>query len=151
MSRLPIPGGDTGNWGTILNDYLAQSHSNDGSLKDNSIAESKLDTAARAKLNATAGPVGATGAQGPAGSVGATGATGPAGSIGPQGATGASGTTGSSGATGATGPQGDPATNLVTSVAGKQGVVALVKGDVGLGKVENTSDAIKPVSRTAET
>lgn len=34
----------------------------------------------------------------------------------------------------------------VTSVAGKTGVVTLVKGDVGLGNVDNTSDANKPVS-----
>lgn len=34
----------------------------------------------------------------------------------------------------------------VTSVAGKTGVVALVKSDVGLGQVDNTTDANKPVS-----
>ena len=33
--------------------------------------------------------------------------------------------------------------DLVTSVASKQGVVTLVKGDVGLGNVDNTSDATK--------
>ena len=36
--------------------------------------------------------------------------------------------------------------NTVDSVAGKTGVVALIKGDVGLGNVDNTSDADKPVS-----
>ena len=44
------------------------------------------------------------------------------------------------------GVQGDPATNLVTSVAGRQGAVVLNKSDVGLGNVDNTSDANKPVS-----
>ena len=34
----------------------------------------------------------------------------------------------------------------VQSVAGKTGAVALVKADVGLGNVDNTSDANKPVS-----
>lgn len=34
----------------------------------------------------------------------------------------------------------------VDSVAGKTGVVTLVKGDVGLGNVDNTSDVNKPVS-----
>lgn len=34
----------------------------------------------------------------------------------------------------------------VSSVAGKTGAVTLVKGDVGLGNVDNTSDANKPVS-----
>jgi len=36
--------------------------------------------------------------------------------------------------------------DVVTSVAGKTGAVSLVKGDVGLGNVDNTSDANKPVS-----
>lgn len=39
----------------------------------------------------------------------------------------------------------------VTSVAGKTGVVTLVKGDVGLGNVDNTSDAGKPVSTATST
>ena len=37
-------------------------------------------------------------------------------------------------------------TDLVTSVAGKTGVVTLTKSDVGLGNVDNTSDMDKPVS-----
>lgn len=36
--------------------------------------------------------------------------------------------------------------NTVTSVAGKTGAVTLAKGDVGLGNVDNTSDADKPIS-----
>ena len=39
----------------------------------------------------------------------------------------------------------------VTSVAGKTGVVTLVKGDVGLGNVDNTSDLNKPVSTATQT
>ena len=39
----------------------------------------------------------------------------------------------------------------VDSVAGKTGVVTLVKGDVGLGNVDNTSDANKPVSTAQQT
>jgi hypothetical protein len=42
-------------------------------------------------------------------------------------------------------------TDLVTSVAGKTGVVTLVKADVGLGNVDNTSDANKPVSTAQAT
>lgn len=72
MARLPQPGGDNGNWGTILNDYLSQIHKADGSLKDNvvtngaiadnavtaasiqdgTITESQLDSAVQNKLNA---------------------------------------------------------------------------------------------------
>lgn len=39
----------------------------------------------------------------------------------------------------------------VQSVAGKTGTVTLVKGDVGLGNVDNTSDAAKPVSTAQQT
>ncbi len=37
MTRLPTPGGDDGNWGVILNDFLSQSHNADGSLKDTAV------------------------------------------------------------------------------------------------------------------
>jgi hypothetical protein len=91
------------------------------------------------------GPAGADSTvPGPAGATGATGATGPAGPAGAD-----STVPGPMGATGATGPKGDPgdpATNLVTSVAGRQGVVVLTKSDVGLANVDNTADASKPVS-----
>lgn len=53
MARLPTPGGDDGNWGDILNDYLLAAHASDGALKDSSIAESKLDAGLVAKLNTT--------------------------------------------------------------------------------------------------
>lgn len=76
MARLPQPGGDSGNWGSILNDYLAQSHKADGTIKDNiitaatlapnsvdatsiasdSISEALLNTQVRAKLNANPSP-----------------------------------------------------------------------------------------------
>lgn len=42
MSRLPIPGGDTNNWGSVLNDFLAQSHNADGSLKTDSVGAAAL-------------------------------------------------------------------------------------------------------------
>lgn len=38
----------------------------------------------------------------------------------------------------------------VSSVAGKTGDIALVKGDVGLGNVNNTSDAAKPISTATQ-
>ena len=34
MARLPKPGGDTGTWGDILNDFLKQEHNSDGTLKN---------------------------------------------------------------------------------------------------------------------
>ena len=42
-------------------------------------------------------------------------------------------------------------TDNVTSVAGKTGAVTLVKADVGLGNVDNTSDANKPISTLQQT
>jgi hypothetical protein len=39
----------------------------------------------------------------------------------------------------------------VSSVAGKTGVVVLVKADVGLGAVDNIADAAKPISTAAQT
>ena len=42
-------------------------------------------------------------------------------------------------------------TDAVTSVAGRVGAVVLTKGDVGLGNVDNTSDANKPVSTATQT
>lgn len=42
MSRLPIPGQDSGTWGDILNDYLLQAHSSDGTLKPSSVTASHL-------------------------------------------------------------------------------------------------------------
>ncbi|OGL23165.1 hypothetical protein A2791_05815 [Candidatus Saccharibacteria bacterium RIFCSPHIGHO2_01_FULL_46_30] len=42
MARLPQPGGDAGNWGVVLNEYLSQSHTSDGLLKDNSVTSATL-------------------------------------------------------------------------------------------------------------
>lgn len=38
MARLPNPGSDSGVWGSILNDYLQQSHNTDGTLKTSAVA-----------------------------------------------------------------------------------------------------------------
>lgn len=52
---------------------------------------------------------------------------------------------------GAQGPQGDPASNLVISVNGQTGGVVIDKNDIGLGNVDNTSDANKPISTATQT
>lgn len=41
MARLPTPGGDSGNWGEILNEFLSQAHESDGSLKDDGVLADK--------------------------------------------------------------------------------------------------------------
>lgn len=42
MARLPEPGGDSGQWGDVLNDYLQVSHNPDGSLKNSSVSGAAL-------------------------------------------------------------------------------------------------------------
>lgn len=43
MSRLPVVGGDTGNWGTILNDFLLVSHASNGTLNSNVVGATQTD------------------------------------------------------------------------------------------------------------
>jgi hypothetical protein len=52
MPRLPIPGGDEGTWGGILNEYLLEEHNPDGSLKKASDIQSALSNAQTALTNA---------------------------------------------------------------------------------------------------
>lgn len=151
MSRLPQPGADAGSWGTILNDFLTQAHNVDGSLKDNSvpvtaiadttITEAKLSAGVQSKLNAVSaqgatGPVGPTGATGPAGSNGATGATGPAGATTIAGISGLQTALDSKEPIITAGTTGD-------YLRGDKSWQTLNKGAVGLGNVDNTSDANK--------
>ncbi len=42
MARLPTPGSDDGDWGTILNDYLSVSHGDDGTLGDNAVTSAQI-------------------------------------------------------------------------------------------------------------
>ncbi len=44
MSRLPSPGGDAGQWGTILNDFLSVEHNADGTLKSGGSLATKAAT-----------------------------------------------------------------------------------------------------------
>lgn len=41
VSRLPQPGGDVGQWGAVLNDYLLVAHNSDGSFKDVGVIAAK--------------------------------------------------------------------------------------------------------------
>jgi len=45
MARLPQPGGDSGTWGAILNEFLTQSHNTDGTLKSNTVTPDTLSSA----------------------------------------------------------------------------------------------------------
>lgn len=58
MTRLPQVGGDEGDWGNILNDFLLTSHNSDGTLKvqpDIDDAKGKADTAVQS-VNNVSGP-----------------------------------------------------------------------------------------------
>jgi hypothetical protein len=59
MSRLPEPGKDSGVWGEILNDFLAQSHNDDGGIKSDTVGSTQLKnssiTVAKISANGVAG------------------------------------------------------------------------------------------------
>ena len=57
MARLPQPGGDSGNWGDILNDYLLQVHDADGTLKDNVVTAATIAPGAVTKADVGLGNV----------------------------------------------------------------------------------------------
>lgn len=42
MPRLPYPGGDNGQWGQILNDFLSASHAADGTIKSDSVSATQI-------------------------------------------------------------------------------------------------------------
>lgn len=56
MARLPTPGGDDGDWGDILNNFLGVSHAADGSLGGNTVdsAQLKDSSVTDAKINSNA-------------------------------------------------------------------------------------------------
>jgi len=58
MARLPEPGGDSGQWGDVLNEYLKVSHNNDGTLKNGSVSANTVqdNTITVAKISTPAAP-----------------------------------------------------------------------------------------------
>ncbi len=42
MARLPVPGGDDGTWGDVLNTFLSASHNADGSIKAGAVGDSQI-------------------------------------------------------------------------------------------------------------
>lgn len=135
MARLPQVGGDSGNWGSILNEYLAQAHDSDGKLKSGAVNDI-LASGAGVQITHNAGTgiititstaTGAPGQDGQAGAdgqdgrdielqnngthiqwryVGASSWTDLVALTSITGAQGPQGTTGATGAAGATGAQG---------------------------------------------
>lgn len=51
MARLPNPGGDQGVWGQVLNDFLSQAHTDQGTLKADSVGGSQIQAGAVTKTD----------------------------------------------------------------------------------------------------
>ena len=89
------------------------------------------------------GDTGATGLKGDTGLIGLKGDKGDPGLTGPKGGAGPSGTNGINGTNGLT-----VSVNNITQIGGN---ITLTKGNLGLGNVENTTDADKPISTATQT
>lgn len=50
MARLPTVGGDGGNWGTILNQFLEVSHNADGTIIDNAVSDNQVSSLSQSKV-----------------------------------------------------------------------------------------------------
>lgn len=184
MARLPQVGGDKGNWGDILNDFLLQSHTADGTIKPGAvassqlasgaitddkiavgtIAEDKLSSAVQNKLNTTATGISDGSVTTPkladdavtsaklADNAVDTASLQDNSVSEPKLAAQNSPTTGDFLSWNGTAMRWSAqASAPVTSVAGKTGAVTLTKSDVGLANVDNTSDASKPISSATQT
>ena len=51
MSRLPVPGSDSGTWGSLLNDFLAVSHMDSGALKAGIIGDDQVASISQSKVS----------------------------------------------------------------------------------------------------
>lgn len=132
MARLPVPGADSGQWGTVLNNFLLEAHNSNGTLKpitqntivnlssDLSSLRDDVDTALTTASQAASGTIAN-------------------GSVTLQ-------KLSSDVQTSLASADSALQTAPVTSVASKTGIVTLTKSDVALENVDNTSDADKPVS-----
>lgn len=91
------------------------------------------------------------GRRGVKGDTGAQGPQGIQGPVGPKGDQGNQGIQGAPGQKGDKGDQGDPATNLVQSVNGKQGVVVLSHTDVGADAAGSAATALSSANTHTDT
>ncbi len=162
MARLPEPGGDTGQWGDVLNDYLRVVHNDDGSLKTGVVSTSSLqdNCIGVAKIATSSAPTSGqaltfNGADLAWSTVSGSGSAPDA-------------TVSTKGVVQLTGDlSGSAASPTVPGLANKEAIVVagttaqyyrgdkswqtLNKSVVGLTNVDNTSDASKPVSTATQT
>lgn len=154
MARLPIPGGDQGTWGDVLNSFLSVEHNSDGSLKTSaslsayapladptftgSVTVPAPSSATDAVTKAYADALAINGA--PDASTSTKGIVQLAGDL--------AGT--------ATSPTVPELANKVPTSRTVNGHalsanVTVTKSDLSLGNVDNTSDANKPISTATQT
>ncbi len=162
MSRLPQPGGDRGNWGDVLNDFLLVTHNSNGTLKDASIEAIKLQNSiiSPAKLATTNTPAATQ-------SLTYNGSSMEWASISGSGTVSDASTT-AKGIIQLSGDLAGTASNpTVPGLASKESTVSpgtttqyyrgdkswqtLDKASVSLANVDNTSDANKPISSATQT
>jgi hypothetical protein len=125
MARLPTPGSDNGTWGNVLNDYLLQTLKPDGTLKENAVTASNLAPNSVTNSALASNAVNASII--------------------------ADGSITETLLDSALQAKVNASSGSVTSVAGKTGIVTLDKSDVGLGNIDNTSDATKNSAATTLT
>ena len=172
MARLPQLGGDENTWGQVLNDFLLETHNNDGTLKPDvvtatNLAPNAVDNSALSSnsvTNATLAVSGGTDGQvltkdsGQASGIKWASATASV----PQATTTSVGTVQLAGDLGGT-----ATAPTVPALAGKEPTLTagnsaqyyrgdkswqtLDKAAVGLANVDNTSDANKPISTATQT
>lgn len=127
MVRLPTPGSDDGTWGDILNEYLLVEHNADGTLKQAGDIAAAQATSEKGQPGGYAGLDGSgkvPTAQLPATSSAVTSVNTRTGAV-----TGLA-----------------ENTDLQTHISNTSNPHSVTKSQVGLGNVDNTSDANKPIS-----
>lgn len=151
MARLPQPGGDSGEWGAILNSFLQVVHETSGDLKAGAVTEAHLHDNVQTKLNTVASG-GATNLAASTSSTAVlvTSDTGTDATI-PAASGSAAGVLTAADKAKLDGIASGAQVNGVTSVASRTGDVTLTKADVGLANVDNTTDLNKPISTATQT
>jgi hypothetical protein len=137
MSRLPIPGGDDGQWGSVLNDFILLEHNPDGTHRV--VVNPDATTTSKGKIQLAGDLAGTAGAPVIAAGV-VTGSKIAAGTVAEANLDAAAQVKLNAVSSGA-----------VASVNTRTGAVVLTNSDVGLANVDNTSDVSKPVSTLTQT
>lgn len=165
MARLPQLGGDENTWGQVLNDFLLETHNNDGTLKPDVVTSSNLapnavDNTALSSNSVTNATLAVSG--GSDGQV-LTKDSGQASGIKWASATASvpQATTTSVGTVQLAGDLGGTATTPTVPVLAGGSTTQYFRGDkswqtldktaVGLANIDNTSDANKPISTATQT